>query len=509
MTEESQAPVTPARLAMRSIRKSFGGVEVLHAVDFEVDAGTVHALLGENGAGKSTLMKIVSGEYTADSGKIFLDGHEQAIRTAKAAGMAGIAMIRQELSYVPRLTVAENLALGHLPHTGPGIMRWRQLFTEARDALQTFGVAIDLRSLMSDLPLGQRQIVEIVRAVRQRARILIMDEPTASLTESEVQRLFGIIRVLKAQDVAIIYISHHLEEVFAIADTVSVLRDGQRVVTRTTSGCTRHDLISYMVGRDVSELYLRSEAAHPEPVLELRGLSAGRLVRDVSLTVHKGEVVGVYGLIGAGQDTLARALFGLVPSRGGELLLHGQLQRFRSPAQALAAGVGFVPPDRKEEGLVLGLSVKANLTLPLLDLVSWHRILAGRKEMRMAVDIARRVRVRSAGLGQKTMYLSGGNQQKVVLGRWLARGVKILLLNEPTRGVDVGAKAEIYEAIRLLTRNGVAVLLFSSDLPEVLSITDRIAVIVRGRITTVVDARQATQQQILHYATAQGGDNGA
>jgi len=497
---------TPPRLAMTDIHKSFGGVEVLHGVDFDLVPGEVHALLGENGAGKSTLMNILSGVYTCDAGQIALDGCEQAVRTTHDADAAGIAIIHQELSYVPRLSVAENLLLGHLPRTRGGIVRWGAAFAEAERALRAFGSALDVRLPMGDLPLGQRQIVEIVRAVRRRARIIVMDEPTASLTGAEVRLLFAIIRTMKARDVSIVYISHHLDEVFAIADRVTVLRDGRRVVTLRTATSTQQELIQAMVGRDVADLYHRAEVrgATPSPLLEVSHLTVDDRVRDVTFTVHRGEVLGVYGLMGAGQETLARALFGLARPSAGRIVVDGRPRRFSAPAQAIAAGIGFVPPDRKVEGLVLTMGVGENITLPLLDRVSRVGVLARRREALVARDVVRATGVRSAGLGQRVMYLSGGNQQKVVLGRWLKRGVKVLLLNEPTRGVDVGAKADIYEAIRGLTRTGAAVLLLSSDLPEVLSTSDRVAVMVRGRLVATLDARISSQEDILRYATAGG-----
>lgn len=497
--------IDTSRLIMSSIRKSFSGVEVLHGVDFDLAAGEAHALLGENGAGKSTLMKILSGVYQSDGGWISIEGREQVLRTTHAADAAGIAIIHQELSYVPRLSVAENLLLGHLPRSGPGVVQWRSIFEEAQQALEEFGASIDARSPMGDLPLGQRQIVEIVRAVHRRVRIIIMDEPTASLTDAEVQRLFVIVRALEKQDVSIVYISHHLEEVFEIADRVTVLRDGRNVVTRRTADCTRQELIQDMVGRDVADLYHRADSRGDAVLLNVSHLTVASRVRDVSFSLRRGEVLGLYGLVGAGQETVSRALFGLEPAATGTIAIEGRARRFSTPAQAIAAGIGCVPSDRKVEGLVLGMSVKGNLTLPLLDRISRLGVLAGRREERMAQAIARDVGVRAAGLGQQVMYLSGGNQQKVVLGRWLKRGVKLLLLNEPTRGVDVGAKAEIYASLRALARGGAGILVVSSDLPEVLSITDRVAVLVRGQLATIVDSRRSSQQEILQYATVKGG----
>jgi ribose transport system ATP-binding protein len=344
--------------------------------------------------------------------------------------------------------------------------------------------------------------VEIARAVHRNAQLIIMDEPTASLTSEEVQRLFEIIRRLKELGVSIIYISHHLEEVFDIADRVTVLRDGNRVITTSTRRSTRQGLIQHMVGGDVKAFYPREAGYSREVLLEVSGLCVGTQVRDVGFTLHKGEVLAIYGLIGAGQETLSRALFGLVPPTAGEIKLAGRRQRHLSPGGAIDNGIGFVPADRKTEGLVLKLSVKKNLTLPILDLVSRAGVLSLGDEDRLARRLAGDVRVRSKGLDQSVTFLSGGNQQKVVLGKWLARGVKVLLLNEPTRGVDVGAKAEIYELIQKLTREGVGVLLVSSDLPEVRSISDRIGIMVRGRLTTILDAPTTSQEEILQYATA-------
>ena len=501
--QQIRETATATRVTMQGIRKSFGGVEVLRGVDFDLASGEVHALLGENGAGKSTLMKILSGVYQPDAGTIRVDGQEHAFGNTGAASSVGIAIIHQELSYIPRLTVAENIFLGHLPHSGPGIVRWGTMFAEAQRALSDFGSSIDARARISDLPLGQRQIVEIVRAVHGRARIIVMDEPTASLTEAEVQLLFSVIRALQARGTAIVYISHHLDEVFQIANRVTVLRDGQRVVTRPVSGSTRQDLVQAMVGRDVSELYQRAAAhAMTEPLLEVSELSVGQQVREVSFTLHRGEVLGLYGLTGAGQEAIARVLFGLRSPSSGTIVLEGRRLRLDNPAQAIEEGIGFVPADRKVEGLVLPMSVKKNLTLPLFDRVSRAGVLGMARETRLAQEIVRGVRVRAASLNQQVMYLSGGNQQKVVLGRWLARGVKVLVLNEPTRGVDVGAKAEIYAAIRDLAATGTGIVLVSSDLPEMIEITDRVAIIVRGRLVRTLDSRRSTQQDILHSATA-------
>lgn len=492
------------RLVMRGIRKSFDTVEVLHGVDFDLKAGEVHALVGENGAGKSTLVKILAGEFGPDAGTIEINGHKVALRTPLAAQLAGVALIHQELSYVPRLSVAENLSLGRLHHDRMGRVRWPEVYRTASERLGPFHEGINPRALMDSLSLAERQIVEIARAVGQEAQILVMDEPTASLTEGEVKTLFSIMRRLTEGDVSVIYISHHLDEIFRIADRVTVLRDGNRVSCRAVGDVGHAEIVRDMVGGEVVSFDRKRSTLDERPtVLKVERLAVGQRVRDVSFEVRRGEVLGLYGLVGAGQELVARTLVGIAQPDAGTVTLLGQAFHPRSPRDAIAAGVGVVPSDRKADGLELRMSVSANLTLPSLSLLSRAGVLNTRRERTVARKVSADVKVRALSTSQLVAALSGGNQQKVVLGRWLVGQVQLLVLIDPTRGVDVGAKSDIYRLIESLTDGGMAVVLVSSDLPEMCSMSDRIAIFVRGKMVAIVEGPKASQENVL--ALAAGG----
>ncbi|MBW7881748.1 MAG: sugar ABC transporter ATP-binding protein [Caldilineaceae bacterium] len=495
---------------MRGIDKSFFGVKVLKNVDFDLYPGEVHALLGENGAGKSTLIKILNGDYTKDAGTIVIEGAPVAIDSPRAAEDLGIRMIYQELHYAPELSVAENLLLGHLPARrgllGGQVVDWRAANRIARELLQKLEIEIDPRLPMRKLSTVERQIVQIAKALSAQARILVMDEPTAALTPHEVQLLFEIIRSLRSRGVAIIYISHRLDEVFEIAQRATILRDGALVETRPVGRLTKPELVRMMVGRDIGEGWVRgaqatAATARGRAVLTVTSLAQRRTFQAISLTVHAGEIVGVFGLVGAGHVHLTRAIFGAEPVDAGTIEVEGRAIAVGSPRDGRRAGLGLVPADRKVEGLVLERSVRENVTLSNWRGLARGGFFRGDLERRHAQRWIDRLGIRMAGdMDVKIRYLSGGNQQKALLARWLEAGAKVLLLNEPTWGVDVGARFDIYELLEELAGEDLAILLVSSDIQEVLAVSHRILTIYRGRITGEFSQAEATQEILLRAA---------
>lgn len=466
---------------MRGIRKAFPGVQALDGVDLDVRRGEVHVLLGENGAGKSTLMKILSGAEQRDAGTIEIDGRHTALSTPREARDAGIAIIHQELALVPGMTVAENIFLGRAP-TRFGLLDQPRMVREAAVHLSRLGANIDPNELVGTLSIAQQQLVEIARALSLDARILIMDEPTSALTERESERLFATISGLTARGTAIVYISHRLDEIFAIGDTITVLRDGRHVATQQVREADRRKLVRLMADRDVDELVPASTHTAGAPVLRVEGLSHGRTLHDVSFTVGAGEIVGFAGLLGAGRTEIARAVFGLEPFDRGTIRVNDVVVEIRSPRDAIAAGIGFVTEDRKREGLVLSRSVRDNVALPILSRLARLGLVKRSAEQATAETAVRDLNIRTPSVRQLAQNLSGGNQQKIVLAKWLATGARILFLDEPTRGIDVGSKREIYLLINELAAAGVAIVLMSSDLPEVLGLSDRVLVMREGRI---------------------------
>lgn len=495
-------------LQFQNISKHFPGVKALDRVNLDLEAGEVHALLGENGAGKSTLIKILSGAYTKDEGKIIVSGREVELAGPRDALSLGISVIYQELNLVPYLTVAENVCLGREPLRGKGgFLNQRAMAETARAALTFMDVDIDPQAVVADLSIAQRQMVEIAKAVSREARILVMDEPTSSLTESETAKLFRVISTLKQRGVGIIYISHRMEEIFAIADRVTVLRDGQYVGTKRISEVTREELVTMMVARKLSEYYAREQVEASDVVLEVKNLSAGRLLRDISLSVRRGEVVGLAGLVGSGRTELARCIFGVDRIDQGQLLIDGEPVRISSPQEAIRLGIALVPEDRKKSGLVLKMAVRENLSLPLMSsgkrenpLVAWGQWLRRGSELGLVSDFIKQLNIKTPSDAQNVGKLSGGNQQKVVLAKWLAINPKLLILDEPTRGIDVGAKAEIYALINECTKRGMGILMISSELPEVLGMSDRILVMGGGRIRGELSRKDATQERIMQLA---------
>jgi ribose transport system ATP-binding protein len=495
---------TPADAVLRldGVRKSFPGVVALDDVDLEVRRGEVHVLLGENGAGKSTVVRILAGAHRMDSGRLLLDGVEAAISGPRHARELGIGVIYQELALVPGLDASENVFLGREPRR-LGVVDRGAMAARARTLLEELGALFDVRTPVRDLTLAERQLVEIARALSLDARILVMDEPTSALTERETRTLFAVIRRLTARGVAVVYISHRLDEIFEIGDRVTVLRDGRRVATRDVRGADRRALVRLMADREVEEGVPRTSRTRGDELLRVEGLGRRGRIEDVSFTLHAGEVVGVAGLLGSGRTDVARAVFGADPADAGRLLVRGRPLRIRSPRQAIRAGIGYVTEDRKGQGLVLGLTVRENLTLPVLPAVSRFGVVNAGDEADRAEELARSLRIKTPSIEQQVLNLSGGNQQKVVLGKWLACRVDVLILDEPTRGIDVGAKQEVYGLVERLVGEGVGILLISSELPEIVGLSDRVLVMRGGRVAGEFTRAEATQERILACAVGE------
>lgn len=491
----------PPLVRLHAISKSFPGVKALDDVSFDILAGEVHALMGENGAGKSTLMKILSGAYQPDGGAIEVNGQPVRIHSPTEAARLGIGMIYQELTILPNLDVGRNLLLGREPMAAFWRIDRRRLYAIAAQILADLDLAIDPRAPLEDLSIGQRQMVEIARVVASEPSVLIMDEPTSSLGKHEEEVLFALIRKLRSRNVAIVYISHRMDEVFLLADRITVLRDGRRVTTQPTPTLTRPELIRLMVGRPIEEMQQRAQQHNTgQVVLEARNLRSSKRLRNGSITLHAGEVVGVAGLVGAGRTQMARVLFGADRAEAGEIWIDGQPVRFRTPVDAIRAGIAYVPEDRKGQGLVLSNSVRFNLMLASLRNLASGGVLRRARIDALYTEWIERLHIRAASGATIIENLSGGNQQKVVLAKWLARQPRILILNEPTRGIDVGAKAEVHALIRAIAAQGVAVMMISSELPEILAVSDRIVVMWNGETMGEMNAAQATEEAVLALA---------
>ena len=484
-------------LEARDIEKSFPGVRALSGVSFEVHAGEVHALLGENGAGKSTLIKIISGVYQPDGGSILIGGQETRFASPEDAKRAGVATIYQELLLFPELTVAENIFLGHAPRAAMGRIDWRAMRARAEALLDSLEIDdLAANQVVGALSVGNRQRVEILRALSHDARILIMDEPTAALTESDVTRLFDIVRRLRARGVGIVYISHRLDEIFSIGDRVSVLRDGAYVGAREVAETNASELVQMMVGRRIDNLFPKITVPIGALVLEARDIVRHPMTKSVSLTVRAGEIVGLAGLVGSGRSELAQTLFGITPAESGEIRLMGEDVAIHSPESARSLGIAYVPEDRGVQGLVRPMSVLHNFSLAALGALSRAGFIDRGAERRMAEEGVQRFRVKTSSVDEIAGRLSGGNQQKIVLGKWLANNPKLLILDEPTRGIDVGAKAEIHRLMCELAAAGVAILMISSELPEVLGMSDRVLVMREGRLVAEFDRAHATSETV-------------
>ena len=489
-------------IEMKGICKAFGENQVLKEAGFQLRDGEIHALMGENGAGKSTLMKILTGVYTRDAGEVLVDDRPVCYSSPQEAEKAGIVFIYQELNVLYDLTVEENLFMGKEIRNRFGVCNKKAMRAKAREVMGRMGIDIPVDAVMSDLSVGQQQMVEICKALMVDAKVLIMDEPTAALTQSETRGLFEVIESLRKKGVSIVYISHRMEEIFQLCDRITILRDGQYVGVRNIRDTSMDEIVKMMIGREIGERFPKRTAAIGEEVLRVEGLThSGKLFRDVSFSVRAGEVLGVSGLMGAGRTEIMKAIFGELPTAGGKIFVEGQEVRIKSARDAIAAGIGFITEDRKTEGLLLEKSIAENIEIANLNKVSSKSVLSAVRSAQLVQRGIEEFHIRCFGPGHLCTNLSGGNQQKVVLAKWVYTDPKILILDEPTRGVDIGAKKEIYTIINELAARGVAVILVSSELPEVLGMSDRIMVVHEGAVTGIVDGKTADQEKIMTLAT--------
>jgi ABC-type sugar transport system ATPase subunit len=487
-------------LELQDIHKRYGGVTALRSGNLSVAAGEVHLLLGENGAGKSTLMKIVAGIVERDSGRMLWNGNEVFLRSPSEAAAIGIAMVNQESLLAPHMSVAENIFLGREERGRLGWVNRRRIVEEARHLIRQYNFPLDAEARVDRLSPAGRQLVEICRAIHHGSSLLIFDEPTSSLSDTETQQVFRIVRDLKARNMGIIYITHRMDELRAIGDRVTVLRDGSTVHTCNLADIPTDRLIQYMVGREVAAIYEREHLAPGDPVLEVRDLSVRRShLKNISLTLRKGEITGMAGLIGAGRTELCRAIFGIDPIDSGEILIKGKAARIRTPRDAVKQGIALVTEDRQISGLALRLPIAANVTMANVERISRFGFLDLKAQNRLATELGQKLRLKAASPAQRGGTLSGGNQQKVVIAKWLFRDAEIFLFDEPTRGIDIGAKAEVFELMSELARAGAAILMVSSELPELLHVADRILVMRQGRISGELP-RHTTQEQIMKLA---------
>ncbi len=493
---------TPA-VDIRGVGKAFPNVRALTEVTFDVRRGEVMAFVGENGAGKSTLLKILSGDYQLDEGKVLLDGEETSHVTPREARQAGFRLVRQEPEIVPHISVAENIFVGELPQKR-GIVDFARLHAEARTLLQECGFAglINPTTMGAALSPAQKQVVEIARALKPGVRVIAFDEPTSSLTSEETERLFTLIRKLAARGLGVIYVTHRLHEVMAISDRIVVLRDGRVVGIRETASVTPDEIVRMMVGRDLSYGFSRIETTRSEVAIEVANLSS-RFHESISFKIHAGEILGFAGLVGAGRTELAKVIFGDIHKRSGDVFVGGQKTRIKSPSDAIAASIGFAPEDRKGEGLILVRSVMENASMAVFYKLSRFGLLSNKMMVDTVSPLIDSLEIKTPSLEQEVGKLSGGNQQKVVLARWLAAKPKVLILDEPTRAVDVGAKAEIYRLIDNLAKSGIAIMLISSEMPELLALADRIVVMHGGRLSDPIEKSEASEERILSAALGQ------
>ena len=488
-------------LELKNMTKRFSGVEVLHEVSFSLRPGEVHALLGENGAGKSTLVKVMTGVHQPDKGEIYLDGKHVAFSDTRESRQAGIAAIYQELSLFPDLEVAENIFVGRQPTTIGGRIDWRKLYADAGSLLESLGVHLDLKQKARSLSIAQQQMVEIARAFSINARILIMDEPTSSLTLNEVADLFRLVRRLRDEGTAVVFISHRLEELFELADRVTVMRDGSYVDTCSIKDVSRDDLIRLMVGRTITNLFPKQDVKAGKVILKVENLERAGSFRNVSFELRCGEILGMAGLVGAGRTNVARAIFGVEPATAGSIQIEGRKVAITSPQQAIKLGLAYVPEDRQLHGLIPAMNITSNISLPMLSKYARRGWLQDKTERKAAYDAALQMEVRANNIWQMARELSGGNQQKIVLSKWLSTNPRILILDEPTRGIDVGTKAAVHALMSRLASEGMAILMISSELPEILGMSDRVIVLREGHMTGHFSRAEATQEKIISAAT--------
>lgn len=491
-------------IEMTDIHKAFGPVQVLTGVSFDLKPGEIHALMGENGAGKSTLMKILTGIHPKDQGEITYKGKKTSFKNPKEAEKAGISVIHQELNIIPELTVAENFFLGKEKTAGKtGILRNKEMNEEAKAWLMELGIKLDPKKSAAECSVGQQQMIEIARAVSANSEVLIMDEPTAALTKKEIDVLFNVMNGLKKKNVAIVYISHRMEEIFSMCDRITVLRDGASVGTRVIKETNFQEVVKMMVGRELGEQFPERKVTPGKVRLTVENLSSSTGVKSASFDLKEGEILGVAGLMGAGRTELMRALFGADKS-SGVIQIEGKTLKKPTPKKSIRAGMAFVTEDRKGEGLILNQTVRENLSTAQFNNISKWSLMNAKKEHASATELIKQLRIKTSGPEQEAKSLSGGNQQKIVIGKWLATNPSVLILDEPTRGVDVGAKKEIYQIMNDLTARGVSIIMVSSELPEILGMSDRILVMHEGKITAIMNRTDADQEKIMTAAT--GGE---
>ncbi|MBD3859190.1 sugar ABC transporter ATP-binding protein [Bacillus sp. 28A-2] len=488
-------------IEMHNIHKAFGKNTVLSGVSFDLVTGEVHALMGENGAGKSTLMNLLTGLYSLDQGTIQIDGKETAFKNPKEAEQHGIAFIHQELNIWPDMTVLENLFIGKEIYTKLGLLDTKKMKALAQTQLNRLSVNLSLDQEAGSCSVGQKQMIEIAKALMTDAKVIIMDEPTAALTDREIEKLFQVIESLKKEGVSIVYISHRMEEIFAICDRITIMRDGKTVDTTAIPETNFNEVVKKMVGRELTDRYPKRSPSTGDIVLEVKQATRKGQFQDISFSVKAGEIVGVAGLMGAGRTEMMRALFGLDPLDQGEIWVHGKKAVIKKPSDAVKLGIGFITEDRKDEGLMLDASIRENIGLPNLDSFSPKGLIDKKNEQDFVDLLIKRLSIKTASSEISARSLSGGNQQKVVIAKWIGIQPKVLILDEPTRGVDVGAKREIYQLMNELTDRGVAILMVSSELPEVLGMSDRVLVIHEGTISGELDQTEATQERIMTLAT--------
>ena len=501
-------------LEAKGIIKTFPGVKALQDVDFALEPQEIHALMGENGAGKSTLVKVLTGVYQADGGTITLgDKVLQRIETTKQAFDLGISVIHQELNLLPHLDVATNIYIGRLPKNALGLVDWKKVHADADEVLRQVAADFDSHDIVRDLSVSQQQMVEIAKSVSRKAKILFFDEPTSSLTPAEVQNLFRIMRNLKEQGITMVYISHKLDEIEEIADRITVMRDGRKVMTKNMKDVSMDEIISAMVGGMITNRYPKNYVEIGGPIFEVKDLNRKGVLHDINFTLRSGEILGITGLMGAGRTELARAIFGADPIDSGEIFVEGKKVKIRNVSDAINAGIGLLTEDRKTQGLLLNLSVNDNTAIAALNSKKASKKLTVRgmlhkKKIRENTELyCKKLQVKTPSIQQKVINLSGGNQQKVIIGKWLSTDSKILIFDEPTRGIDVGTKAEIYKIMEELAASGVGIIMISTELPETLGISDRVLVMRKGRIVAELDPKKTSEEEIVSYSAMEGIPN--
>ncbi len=487
-------------LEVKGINKTFPGVKALQDVDLEVIKGEVHAIVGENGAGKSTLMKILTGANTKDSGSYIIEGEEIHLKSVQHSMELGISCIYQELTIVPLLDVAKNIFLGNMPMKNATVIDYDVLYSKAQEILDKLELNVSPKTLAQDVSVAQQQMIEIGRAISRNAKIIIMDEPTSSLTEKETKVLFKVIKSLSAQGISILYISHKLEEVMEIADRVTVMRDGQKIITMQKDETTQDQIVEYMIGRTIDNYFNKVEAKKGQTLLEVKGLTSEGLFEDISFHVKSGEILGFFGLVGAGRSEIMRAIFGIDKYDAGEIYIEGEKVKIKDSMQAIKRGIGLVPEDRKQEGLVLMMDVLNNSTLVKINDINKFGVIDRKDELQYANEFVESLQIKTPTLKKITNELSGGNQQKVVIAKWLMMNPRILIMDEPTRGIDVSTKSEIYKLMSDLAGKGVAIIVVSSELPEILGVCDRVITVANGKITGDVMTEETNSANVMKAA---------